>query len=82
MMIETLREEVQDEYPEQMDGCSFEKKGSTSAYINSSHSCRYCRYVHYVVVVCPRKLYLQLVFHCITGDLPHILAFLLISWPF
>ena len=46
---------------------SFEKKGSTSAHIKFSHRCRYCRYVHYVVVVCLWKLYLQLVLDCITG---------------
>jgi len=53
--------------PELKDGCSFEKKGSASAHIKSSHSCDIVAIVHYVVALPKGKIYLQLVLDCITG---------------
>ena len=53
--------------PKQKDGCSLEKKGSTSYHINSSHSCWYSRYCTLCCCCMSKELYLQLVFHCITG---------------
>merc|ERR1719431_2175329 len=49
------------DFPEQKDGCSFEKKGSASAHINSSHSRDIVAHVHYVVALPKGKIYLQLV---------------------
>merc|ERR1712179_797917 len=49
------------DYPEQKNGCSFEKKGSASAHINSSHSCDIVANVNYVVALPKGKIYLQLV---------------------
>merc|ERR1712179_496600 len=49
------------DHPEQKNGCSFEKKGSASAHINSSHSRDIVANVHYVVALPNGKIYLQLV---------------------